>query len=41
MKQSTAIREALKKWYALPRKQACSCQQFMKQLAEELKKEGK
>ncbi|MEL4371373.1 hypothetical protein [Shewanella xiamenensis] len=41
MKQSTAIREALKKWYALPRKQACSCQQFMKQLAEELAKEGK
>lgn len=41
MKQSNAIREALKQWYALPRKQACSCQQFMKKLAEELKKEGK
>ncbi|WP_256929949.1 hypothetical protein [Shewanella xiamenensis] len=41
MKQSTAIREALNKWYAMPRKQAGSCQQFMKQLAEELKKEGK
>lgn len=41
MKQSIAIREALKQWYALPRKQACSCQQFMKQLAEELAKEGK
>lgn len=41
MKQSTSIREALKQWYALPRKQACSCLQFMKQLAEELAKEGK
>ncbi|AAN56019.1 hypothetical protein SIL85_21500 [Shewanella oneidensis] len=41
MKQSTAIRAALKQWYAMPRKQACSCRQFMKQLAEELAKEGK
>lgn len=41
MKQSTAIREALKKWYAMPREQAGSCQQFLKRLAEELAKEVK
>lgn len=41
MKQSAVIKDALRQWYTLPRKQAGSCQQFFKRLAEELAKEGK
>lgn len=41
MKQSEVIKQALRQWYALPRDQAGSCQQFMKTLAETLAKEGK
>ena len=41
MKQSKVIRDALRQWYAMPREQAGSCQQFLKRLAEELAKEGK
>ncbi|ABS09399.1 MULTISPECIES: hypothetical protein [Shewanella] len=41
MKQSAVIKDALRQWYTLPRKQAGSCQQFLKRLAEELAKEGK
>ncbi|WP_264177954.1 hypothetical protein ACRWQN_17735 [Shewanella sp. HL-SH8] len=41
MKKSDVIKEALKQWYALPRDQVGSCQQFMKTLAENLAKEGK
>lgn len=41
MKQSKAIRDALRQWYAMPREQAGSCQRFLKRLAEELAKEGK
>jgi hypothetical protein len=40
MKKSDVIKEALKQWYALPRNQVGSCQQFMKTLSEKLKKEG-
>ncbi|GGP37663.1 hypothetical protein GCM10009347_02040 [Shewanella algicola] len=41
MKQSEAIKQALRQWYALPRDQVGSCQQYMKTLAEKLAKEGK
>jgi hypothetical protein len=41
MKQSETIKQALSQWYSLPRDQICSCQQFMKTLAEKLAKEGK
>ncbi|WP_351123463.1 hypothetical protein [Shewanella sp. T24-MNA-CIBAN-0130] len=41
MKQSEAIKQALRQWYSQPRDQVYSCQQFMKALAEKLAKEGK
>ncbi|MGL4638527.1 MAG: hypothetical protein ACRCVX_02195 [Shewanella sp.] len=41
MKQSTAIKDALRQWYAVPKGEVGTCQQFMKQLAERLAKEGK
>lgn len=41
MKQSAAIKDALKQWYKVPKGKVGTCQQFMKQLTEKLEREGK
>jgi hypothetical protein len=41
MKESQIIKQALKKWYLQPREKVCSCQPYLKKMAEDLAKEGK